>query len=116
MRSLARLLGAGLSVIAAGAVLAHAHLEQATPADGSIVTSAPHDLVLQFSEAARLTALWISRDGAAKDKLPALARAAQTRIVVPLPPLVPGHYVISWRALSADGHVVPGQVRFTLGR
>jgi methionine-rich copper-binding protein CopC len=25
-------------------------------------------------------------------------------------------HLLSWRALSADGHVVPGKIHFTLGR
>jgi methionine-rich copper-binding protein CopC len=94
---------------------AHAHLQQATPADGSVVTSAPASLVLRFSEDARLTALWISRDGGSRQKL-APPQESQTTIVVALPPLAPGRYLVSWRALGADGHVLPGQIRFTLTR
>jgi len=28
--------------------------------------------------------------------------------------LTPGTYVVSWRAASADGHVMPGRIRFTV--
>ena len=106
----------GLLVLASSGVLAHVHLEQATPADGAILTSAPTELVLRFSEAARLTALSISRDGGAREKLTALPAQPQSKIVVALPALAPGHYVLAWRVLSADGHVMPGQVHFTLNR
>jgi methionine-rich copper-binding protein CopC len=71
--------------------------------------------VLRFSESARLTALWLTQDDGPKRKLEVPA-ASQPQITVALPPLTPGHYLISWRALSADGHVVPGQVRFTLAQ
>jgi methionine-rich copper-binding protein CopC len=33
---------------------------------------------------------------------------------VPLPALAAGRYRLRWRALSADGHVVPGELHFTL--
>ncbi|HET9331479.1 MAG TPA: copper resistance CopC family protein [Steroidobacteraceae bacterium] len=100
---------------AAALAAAHAHLEEATPADHSVIRSAPSALVLRFSESARLTALWLTQDGGPKRKLEVPA-ASQPQITVALPPLTPGHYLISWRALSADGHVVPGQIRFTLAQ
>lgn len=105
---------AGAILLGAAAVAgAHAHLEEATPADHSVVRTAPAVLVLRFSESARLTALWIAQDEGPKRKLEVPA-APQPQITVALPPLTPGHYLISWRALSGDGHVVPGQIRFTL--
>ena len=83
----------------------------------TIASSVPHPaaLVLRFSESARLTALWLTQDDGPKRKLEVPA-ASQPQITVALPPLTPGHYLISWRALSADGHVVPGQIRFTLAQ
>ena len=38
----------------------------------------------------------------------------QLRLSVPLPPLPPGSYRLRWRALSRDGHVVPGEIRFSI--
>ena len=104
---------AGALLLATAGAGAHAHLEEATPADQSVIRTAPAALVLRFSERARLTALWIAQDDGPKRKLEAPA-ASQAQITVALPPLTPGHYLISWRALSGDGHVVPGQIRFTL--
>ena len=103
-------------LLASAGALSHAHLEKATPADGSIVTAAPQSLLLEFSEPARLATLWISRDGGGRRKLAPLPQQPQQRIVVRLPDLIAGTYVVSWRAVGADGHVVPGQVRFTLRR
>jgi methionine-rich copper-binding protein CopC len=110
--SLGLLLALGLA--AGVTALAHAHLQQSLPSDGSVVRSAPAELVLRFSEPAQLTALAIEQEGGAKQKLAPPSGQPQARIVVPLPLLTPGRYVVSWRALSADGHVVPGQVHFTL--
>jgi len=113
---LACLLAGALLLAASGAALSHAHLERASPADGSVMSGAPQNLRLEFSEAAQLTALWIARDGGPRRKLAPLPQQAQQQIVVPLPQLSPGSYVVSWRAVGADGHVVPGQIRFTLSR
>ena len=33
---------------------------------------------------------------------------------VALPPLAPGSYHLRWRALSRDGHGVPGEIRFSI--
>ena len=108
------LIGAWL-LLAASAVQAHAHLQAATPADHSVLSAAPTQLVLHFSEAARLTALAVAKAGEPAHKL-ALPDKPQAQIVVPLPPLAPGDYVVSWRAVGADGHVVPGEIHFTLNR
>ena len=105
-----------LMVLASTGALAHAHLEKAAPADGSVITTAPQSLLLEFSEPARLAALWISADGGSRRKLAGLPQQPQKRIVVSLPDLLPGTYVVSWRVVGADGHVVPGQIRFTLRR
>ena len=103
-----------LSMATTSGALAHAHLKTSVPSDGSILGAAPSELVLEFSEAARLTALWIERSGAEKQKVSPLPQEPRTRIAVPLVKLAPGDYVVSWRVLGADGHVVPGKIRFTL--
>ncbi|HKT71778.1 MAG TPA: copper resistance CopC family protein [Steroidobacteraceae bacterium] len=106
---------AGLLLLTYAALaVAHAHLEQATPADGSVLSHAPSSLVLRFSEPVRVTALWLQKDAGAKQKVASLPSASAPEITVPLPALSPGEYVVTWRVLSADGHVMPGSLHFTL--
>jgi methionine-rich copper-binding protein CopC len=93
---------------------AHAHLQSSSPADNSVITSTPPNLVLNFSEAARLTALSIQKVSEPEQKLKTLPTSAAAQIAVPLPPLTPGAYIISWHALSDDGHVTSGALHFTL--
>jgi methionine-rich copper-binding protein CopC len=93
---------------------AHARLQTSSPADNSVITSSPSTLVLNFSEAARLTALSIQKVSEAEQKLKSLPTGAAAQISVPLPPLTPGAYIVSWRALSDDGHVTSGALHFTL--
>jgi methionine-rich copper-binding protein CopC len=71
-------------------------------------------LVLNLSEAATLTAASIQKAGAAARKLVPLPTRAAAQVSFALPPLAPGKYVVSWRALSADGHIMPGRIHFTL--
>jgi methionine-rich copper-binding protein CopC len=105
----------GLLLVMAGITAsAHAHLQQSTPADNSVVSTSPSTLVLNFSESARLTALSIQKGAESPQKLNPLPTAAAQQISVPLPPLTPGAYAVSWRVVSADGHVMSGTLHFTL--
>jgi methionine-rich copper-binding protein CopC len=67
--------------------------------------------VLSFSEAARLTALTLQREGAEARKLAPPATAA-ARFTIPVPDLVSGSYTLTWRAVGSDGHVTSGAVHF----
>jgi methionine-rich copper-binding protein CopC len=93
---------------------AHAHLQKSSPADNSVITTSPSNLVLDFSEAARLTALSIQKGSESPQKLKPLPTTAAQQISVPLPQLTPGSYSVTWHVLSADGHVVSGALHFTL--
>jgi methionine-rich copper-binding protein CopC len=104
----------GLLGVLCGPLFAHAHLQQAAPADGSHLQQAPAQLVLSFSEPARLVVLTIARHDGAPQKLTSLPATPQQRITVPLPALSAGDYVIAWRVVGTDGHVVPGGLHFTL--
>jgi len=93
---------------------AHAHLELSVPAVNSIVVTMPAEIVLQFSEATRLTALSIENEGGKvrRDiKVPTETLAVQR---VAAPKLLAGVYLLNWRGLSDDSHVVKGTVRFTV--
>ena len=108
-------LSCGLAVVTFGVTAsAHAHLEKSSPADGSVITTSPSSIVLSFSEAARLTALSIQRGDEAKQNLKPLPTSGAKQISVPLPPLKPGAYSLTWRVLSDDGHMMSGALRFTL--
>ena len=93
---------------------AHAHLLQATPADGSVLTEAPSSFMLLFNEPAQLTALSIQKDDEAPQKIGGPAGAASARWVVAAPKLVPGSYTLSYRVLSEDSHIMSGSIKFRL--
>jgi methionine-rich copper-binding protein CopC len=105
----------GLALLAFGVTAnAHAHLQKSSPADNSVITTSPSNLVLNFSEAARLTALSIQKDSEPAQSLKPLPTTAAQQISVPLPQLTSGTYSVSWRVLSDDGHVMAGALHFTL--
>jgi methionine-rich copper-binding protein CopC len=94
---------------------AHAHLQQAFPAEGSVVNTAPAQFMLKFSEAAQLTALSVQKQGEPQaQKIQPLPTAASAQISVAAPKLEPGVYELRYRVVSADSHVVSGSVHFTI--
>jgi methionine-rich copper-binding protein CopC len=93
---------------------AHAHLQKSNPADNSVIATSPSNLVLNFTEAARLTVLSIQKDEEPKQTLKPLPTTAAQQISVPLPPLAPGTYSVTWRVVSDDGHMMAGSLHFTL--
>jgi copper resistance protein C len=105
----------GLVLVMWGATAsAHAHLQTSSPADNSVITSSPSNLMLNFSEAARLTALSIQNGDEPRRNLKPLPTTAAQQISVALPALTPGIYSVSWRVVSDDGHVMAGALHFTL--
>lgn len=109
-----RLLAAGWLLIP-GLAAAHAHLQQSDPADGATITAAPAQFTLQFSEAARLTALTLVKGGqSGAEKITPLPTAAAAQLHVPAPQLAPGSYELRYRVISADGHIMAGSVHFTV--
>ena len=109
----ASLLCCALALLPA-AVQAHAHLLNAVPTNGAVLRVAPARVTLTFSEPARLAAAWIASEIGKRQKITALPVDAAAEIAVPLPPLAPGHYVLSWRVVGRDGHVVPGELHFSV--
>lgn len=105
----------GLALVAFGVTAnAHAHLQKSSPAEGSVITTSPPNLVLNFSEAAKLTALSIQKGSEPEQKLKPLSTTAAQQISVPLPALTPGIYSVNWRVVSDDGHMMAGVLHFTL--
>lgn len=93
---------------------AHAHLLAATPADDSVLAQAPTQFSLQLNEPARLTFLSIQKDNEPPQKIGALPSAASAQWVIPAPALTPGSYILSYRLLSDDSHIVSGSIKFRI--
>ena len=105
-------LAASIPCLAAAATHAHAHLTDSDPREGS-ASKAPAQIVLTFSEAARLTAITLQKEGAEPRKLTP-PTVTGVRLTVLLPALAAGRYVLGWRVVGSDGHVTSGALHFTV--
>ena len=107
----------GLFAFPAGAAQAHAELIRTSPAQGSIVTSAPSEIVVTFSEAVqpvttRITV--IAPDGKRIDS--GNPRVQGDNMHIPVRTNVPGGtYLVSYRVISADSHPVGGGFTYSVG-
>jgi methionine-rich copper-binding protein CopC len=97
------------------AAYAHTELSASMPADKAALDAAPKEVMLHFTEAVRLTALWLTKRAESKQDLGPLPTETQKDFAVAAPSLPAGEYVASWRALSQDAHVMTGEFTFTVG-
>ena len=109
-----------LLALASSALWAHAYLVKSIPAKRAVLQHSPAKIELWFSE--RLEPKYSSfvlRD--AKGKLVETEKAEvgpddPKRLSVRLSPLVQGRYLVKYRVLSVDGHIVEGEVPFSIGQ
>ncbi|MEO8306561.1 MAG: copper resistance CopC family protein [Pseudomonadota bacterium] len=112
MKTIRKLLLA--AALVPGLAMAHAKLEMSVPAAGSSIAAMPAQLMLHFSEAVKMTAMSIEKEGG-KDKIDLkVPAAAKSMVQVESPSLGAGAYLLNWRGLSDDGHIMSGTVRFTV--
>jgi len=110
------LIAASVAALMAGTALAHTELKATLPANAATMAKAPDHVELSFSEPVRLTALAIQKDGQQKQSLGPLPAETTANLHVPLPSMMDdGHYVITWRAMSEDTHVMSGEFMFAVG-
>ena len=100
---------------ASALAFAHAKLVKSDPVEGSTVNAAPTKFVLTFGEPAKLTTLTLQKGTEPAKKIGPLPTDAAAEVSVPAPKLEPGKYVLAWRAVGNDSHVVPGKLTFTVG-
>jgi methionine-rich copper-binding protein CopC len=106
---------AAIALSLMGIAQAHTTLQSAVPANNSVVTSPPTQIELNFAKPARLTALTVQKEGDKEAKaIAALPKDAATKLSVPIEPLAPGKYLVNWRVMGADNHLMSGVVRFTV--
>ena len=102
--------------LAITAARAHAFLDHASPLVGSTVASAPHEVVLTFTqnlEPAFSTVEITDGNGARVDQGKASVSGNTMRIG--LKAGGPGSYKVNWHALSVDTHTTQGAFSFRVG-
>ena len=103
----------------APAAWAHARLEATSPADGSIVASAPTRVTATFDQAVGVspTSLEVfAPNGGRADTGGTTHGSSPDQIAVNLKPgLGKGTYTVGWHVISADSHPVQGAWTFSIG-
>ena len=99
----------------------HLRLLRSDPAADATLAAPPRALRLTFSEAPELavTSVRLRGPGNRAVALSPLARQRGDRATVvatPRAPLANGHYTVTWRTMSNDGHPMRGTFHFTVGR
>ncbi len=112
-RALSLVLGLALLGLAPR-VSAHGELLRATPQPGSIVSTSPPEVRLQFTEGieARFSGLEVAALNG--KRIPTgRAQVQGAAMVVPITTaLPPGVYRVNWHVLSVDSHKVQGSFTF----
>jgi len=106
-----------LVVGSAAPAAAHATLVRSNPAEGAVLATAPAKAVFTFDEAVSLPDQGVKVFDADGDTVAASATSQDTVVTVDLPArMASGTYVVTWRAVSGDGHPIAGSLTFSIGR
>ncbi len=97
---------------------AHAFLERAEPAPGSVSTEAPTEIRLAFDSALEHVFCAVRVEGpsggvVANGEIQHVP-SDPSRLAVTIPGLSAGTYQVRWSVVSRDGHQTEGDYRFTL--
>lgn len=94
---------------------AHSTKEATFPADGSVLTTAPDTIVMEFDTPMRVTMISLTDQNGTEHELTRNDAMEPVTDFRAQPPLLPaGIYRIDWRGLAEDGHAMQGSFRFEL--
>ena len=101
--------------------MAHALVEQISPADRARLDSGPGRVEVRFTEPVQLLQqsdlTVVDARGETVSSGPGTVQQADAAMIeVPVRPrLAPGSYTVRWRVVSSDGHIIPGASVFAVG-
>jgi len=105
-----------LALLLPAAAEAHAVLTKSTPARRAVIAASPPKAELVFNErleaAYSTLSVWSAANVRVDDGKVVVGPEDPRRLSVALPPLARGRYVVKFRVLSVDGHIVEGTVPF----
>jgi len=93
---------------------AHTALASSNIESGAALAVAPDTLNLTFGKSVGLAKLELVTAGSNSIEDITPAREMTTTHSVDMPSLKPGAYTIRWRAVASDGHVMSGEIAFTI--
>ena len=93
---------------------AHSNVSKSDPENGAQLSAAPKRLEVSFSKPTRVIKASITHDEKGQEKLVLSTKEPTTIISFTPTPKNVGNYVVKWRALSEDGHVLKGSLEFSI--
>jgi methionine-rich copper-binding protein CopC len=112
----ALILMAVMSLAASSLALGHAKLKRTEPADQSVMAVAPKQLLVVYDDPVTVTSLTIQKDDGKPQALVPLPKAAVEQLRYTLPALGPGTYLLKWRGVSDDQHLILGKLTFKVAK
>ena len=111
---------------------AHSPLSSSFPQDGESLDVPPVEIVMDFKSPAKLIkvelmksksnqgngflgGLFGGHDGEPVPLGESFLMSINKRQIIPMPSLGEGDYLLSWRAMGEDGHVIKGELTFKVG-
>ena len=110
---------------------AHSPLDFSIPKNGALIENAPNELVLSFKSPAKLIKVKVA-EIQSTEKSSFLKKILGTKgnnefilqqdiskelnlsHILTLPELPPGKFIITWRAMGEDGHILKGSISFEI--
>ncbi|WP_436699364.1 copper resistance CopC/CopD family protein [Nocardioides sp. BYT-33-1] len=106
----------GTVLATAGPASAHATLVSTDPAEGTVLAEAPSSVTFTFDEPVQLVPDGLLAFDAEGQRVDVEPSAKGAEVTGRLPgDLGDGTYVVTWRAVSADGHPIAGSLTFHVG-
>ena len=108
---------------------AHSPLSSSSPQDGETLDAPPIEIVMDFKSPAKLIKVELKKsnnkqgnsflgglfggdDGEPAPLGESFLMSMNKRQIIPMPSLGAGDYLLSWRAMGEDGHVIKGELTF----
>lgn len=97
------------------AAYAHAGLKSSSIEDDETLETSPAEITLEFTAEVGLASVQLeTADGRALEIGVSPDRTFAVEHAAPLPELSEGAYVLEWRAVARDGHVMIGEISFSV--
>ena len=115
MKIVSTLLAALSAMTLAGTAFAHTTIIKSNIQAGAAKTEAPAMFEFSFVDDVGLAALDLETLSGERVDIGFERPSAKGRdFSVPLPAIGPGDYVLKWRAIAKDGHVMRGEIAFSI--
>lgn len=103
------------AMLTSGVALGHSSPRASTPANGAVVEGSPPVITIDFRQPMRITHATLENTAGKAFDLERTGGVEAREVFEGVPEtLPPGEYRLEWRGLAGDGHVVSGDLRFSV--